>query len=57
MIGKLTLIGESKEPIMNKDFWDVLIMMLSICQFLFDEYVVTDQNVKNSQIRNVNQDL
>ena len=43
---------------MNKDFRDVLIMVSSICQFLFDEYGVTDRIVKeNSQIRNVNQDL
>ena len=58
MIEKLTPIGESNKPITNKDFRDVLIMVSSICQFLFDEYGVTDQIVKeNSQIRNVNQDL
>ena len=58
MIGKLTPIGESKVPITNKDFRDVLMMMASICQFLFDEYGVTDRIVKeNNQIRNVNQDL
>ena len=38
MIGELTPIGESKVPITNKDFRDVLLMMASICQFLFDEY-------------------
>ena len=33
-------------------------MMSSICQFLFDEYGVTDRIFKeNCQIRNVNQDL
>ena len=58
MIGKLTPIGENNEPIRNKDFRDVLLMMLSICTFLFDEYDVTDQIVKeNSQICNMNQDL
>ena len=58
MIEKLTPIGECKEPITNKDFRDVLIMMSSICQFLFVEYGVTDRIVKeNSQICNVNQDL
>ena len=58
MIGKLTPIGESNEPITNKDFRDVLLMMSSICTFLFDEYGMTDQIVKeNSQICNVNQDL
>ena len=58
MIWKLTPIGESKESSTNKDFRDVLIMMSSICQFLFDENGVMDWIVKeNSQIRNVNQDL
>ena len=58
MIGELTPIGESKVPITNKDFRDVLMMMSSICQFLFDEYGVTDRIVKeNNQIHNVNQDL
>ena len=56
MIGKPTPIGKANEPITNKDFRDVLLMMSSICTFLFDEYGLTDRIVKeNSQIRNVNQ--
>ena len=58
MIGELTPIRESKVPIINKDFRDVLMMISTICTFLFEEYDVTDRIIKeNNQIRNGNQDL
>ena len=49
MIGKLTPIGESKVPITNKDFRDVLMMMFSICQFLFDKYEVWSGGLTRGQ--------
>ena len=43
---------------LTADFKQVLFMVTTLCQFMFDEYGLTDQIVnENSQIRNVNQDL
>ena len=43
---------------MKANFRQVLFMVTTLCQFMFDEYGVTNRIVKeNSQICNVNQDL
>ena len=58
MIKKLGHIDESNKPVSNKDFKQVIMMMTTICQFLFEEYEVSDRIVKETkQIRNANQDL
>ena len=58
MIKELGHIDESNKTVTNKNFKQVLMMMTTICQFLFEEYDVSDRIVKeNKQIRNANQDL
>ena len=58
MIKELTPIGKSNVPVTNKDFKQVLMMLSTICQFLFEEYDVSDKiDNENKQIRNANQDL
>ena len=58
MIKKLGHIDESNKPVSNKDFKQVIMMMTTLCQFLFEEYEVLDRIVKETkQIRNANQDL
>ena len=58
IIEDLTPIVENNEPVTKADFRQVLFMVKTLCQFMFDEYGVMDRIVnENSQIRNVNQDL
>ena len=38
MIKELGHIDESNKPVTNKDFKQVLMMLTTICQFLFEEY-------------------
>ena len=53
MIKELEPIGESNVPVTNKDFKQVLMMLTTICQFLFEEYDVSDKiSKKNKQKKN-----
>ena len=58
IIAELTPISENNKRVTKADFRNVLLMVTTLCQFLYDGYSVTDQIVnENNQIRNVNQDL
>ena len=58
IIADLTPVVENNEPVTKAYFRQVPLMVTTLCQFMFDEFGITDRIVKeNSQICNVNQDL